>query len=301
MFLRFLRLCILLILAGTASAAAEDPSPQEAAIQNAFTAAMKVATQGPADVALRDLATVHLPDPYVFIPANEGAAIMRAFGNSTEATFYGLIFPKQADKNWFVTIDYIDSGYLKDDDAKSWKAEDLMQNIKDGTDEANKDRVERGFPPLEVVDWVERPAYDESTHRLVWSILARDRGNTTQPATINYNTYALGRRGYFSLNLVTGEDAIAEDKKNAGMLLAALDYKPGHRYGDFDVATDKVAEYGLAALIGGVAAKKLGLLAVIGLFFAKFWKVVLIGLAVAGGGFTKLTRLFRRNTTPPQA
>jgi uncharacterized membrane-anchored protein len=131
---------------------------------------------------------------------------------------------------------------------------------------------------------------------LVWSILAKDRGSDTQGATINYNTYALGRQGYFELNLVTGEAYIAEDKKHAGAILAALDYKPGERYADFNAATDRVAEYGLAALIGGFAAKKLGLLAVIGVVLVKFWKLVLIGLAIAGGGLFKLLR--RKNTTP---
>ena len=41
-----------------------------------------------------------------------------------------------------------------------------------------------------------------------------------------------------------------------------------------------MAEYGLAALVAGVAAKKLGLFAVIAAFFAKFAKVILI----AGAG-----------------
>ena len=146
-----------------------------------------------------------------------------------------------------------------------------------------------------MVGWVEKPTYDESSHRLVWSILGKDQGAPQDSeSTINYNTYALGRQGYFELNLVTGDKTIAEDKKHAGVLLAALDYKPGERYSDFNASTDRVAEYGLAALIGGVAAKKLGLLAVIGVALAKFWKVILIVVAVAGGGFA---RFFRRKGT----
>ena len=45
-------------------------------------------------------------------------------------------------------------------------------------------------------------------------------------------------------------------------LLADLDYNSGKRYEDFNASTDHIAEYGLAALIGGIAAKKLGLNAV---------------------------------------
>jgi len=126
-------------------------------------------------------------------------------------------------------------------------------------------------------------------------MLGQDRGSTTA-ATINYNTYALGRQGYFEPNLVTGEDTIAQDKKHAGTLLAALDYKPGQRYADYNASTDRLAEYGLTALIGGAAAKKLGLFAVIGVALAKFWKVILIAVALGGGAIFKL--LGRK---PPQA
>ena len=40
--------------------------------------------------------------------------------------------------------------------------------------------------------------------------------------------------------------------------VAALNFNEGKRYADFNASTDKVAEYGLAALVAGVAAKKLG-------------------------------------------
>lgn len=254
---------------------------------------MKAATHGPTDVALRDLATLRLPDPYSFVPASEAAAFMRALGNSTSESFLGLIVPKQ-DPFWFVTVNYTDSGHIADEDAKTWNADDLLQSLKDGTKIDNKERAERGITPFDVVGWVEKPAYDEATHRLVWSILGRDRGTTV--STINFNTYALGRQGYFELNLVTGEDAIAQDKKHAGVLLAALDYKLGQRYADYNASTDRLAEFGLAALVGGAAAKKLGLLAVIGVALAKFWKVILIAVALSGGVIAKF---FRRK--PPQA
>lgn len=296
MFLRYLRLCAIVLFAGISSAAAQDTSTASQEIERTYTAAMKASTQGPADVPLRELATIHLADPYSFIPAAEGAAFMRALGNSTGENFHGLVLSKNQDQYWFVTIDYVDSGHLNDDDAKSWNADELLQNIKDGTEASNKDRTERGFPALDVVGWVEKPSYDESAHQLVWSMLAKERGNASQVATINYNTYALGRQGYFELNLVTSENTIADDRKHAGAILAGLDYQPGQRYGDFNAATDRVAEYGLAALIGGIAAKKLGLFAVIGVVLAKFGKFILIGVAIAGAGLFKLFR--RKNTTP---
>jgi len=298
MIFRILRLWTILLITGISTAAAQDNAAQTAEIQRTFEAAVKAATQGPADVPLRQLATLHLPDPYSYIPVTEAAAFMRSMGNVTDENFYGLVMSKQHDQFWFVSIDYVDSGHLKDDDAKSWDADELLQNLKDGTEAGNKERAERGFPPLDVVGWIERPAYDESTHRLVWSMLVKDRSGVEQGTTVNYNTYALGRQGYFMLNLVTGEAGIANDRKHADAILAGLDYKPGERYADFDSSTDRVAEYGLAALIGGIAAKKLGLLALMGVTFVKFWKLALIGIAVAGGAVGKL---FRRKNTTPQA
>ena len=73
-------------------------------------------------------------------------------------------------------------------------------------------------------------------------------------------------------------------------LLADLDYNSGKRYEDFNSSTDHIAEYGLAALVGGIAAKKLGLIALIGAFVVKFAKVIFIGALALGAGLLKLFR-----------
>jgi len=104
---------------------------------------------------------------------------------------------------------------------------------------------------------------------------------------VNYNTYVLGREGYVSLNLITNASTVEADKPAAHELLGAVNFNDGKRYGDFNSSTDKVAAYGLAALIGGIAAKKLGLLAAIGVFVVKFAKVILVGVAAAGGAVAK--------------
>jgi uncharacterized membrane-anchored protein len=279
-----------LFAAAGSGALAEESTPVSEG-QKAWEAAMKAATNGPADVSFRDLATVHLPDAYSFVPPKEGAAFMRALGNSSDERFVGLIVPKANDQFWFVTVDYNDSGHVGDDDAKSWNADELLQSIKDGTEENNKDRISRGIAALDIKGWIERPAYDAATHRLVWSILAKERGSAADAeAVINYNTYALGREGYFELDLVTGERSIAADKPHAAKLLANLAYNEGKRYEDFKASSDRLAEFGLAALIGGVVAKKVGFFALIGVALLKFWKLALVGLAIAGGTIAKVFR-----------
>jgi uncharacterized membrane-anchored protein len=260
--------------------------------QAAWRAGGQAGTRGPADVTLIDQAVLKLPDDYFFIPKAEGARLLRALGNTVgEQTFVGLIVGAKPGNEWIVATRYIKDGYIKDDDAKNWDANELLQSLKDGTEEANKDRAVRGFAELEVLGWVEKPTYDATTHRLVWSLLSKHK-NAPDSAVkgVNYNTYALGRDGYFSLNLLTNSDSVGADKGAAHTLLAALAYNPDKRYEDFDASTDHIAAYGLAALVAGVAAKKAGLFVIIFAFAAKFAKVIALGALAVGGGIWKLFR-----------
>jgi len=273
--------------------AAQSEEAQANELKAAWVAGAMAATEGPADIALIDQATLKLPSGYDFIPKAEGARILRALGNTVfESTFVGLIVGTKPGDEWIVATRYVKEGYIKDDDAKHWDADDLLQNIKEGTAEANKDRHARGFPELEVLGWVEKPAYDSATHRLVWSLLSKQKDEPDAAEKgVNYNTYALGREGYFSLNLLTSSSHVDTDKNAAHELLAALSYKPGKGYEDFNASTDHIAEYGIAALVGGVVAKKLGLFALIGVFLAKFAKVIGIAAIAVGGA---IWNFFRR-------
>src|SRR5246127_1652116 len=194
------------------SAFAQSSPPSEAQRQAelnaALSAANKTGTDGPRDVALIDQAVLKLPAGYLFVPKTEGLRVLHALGNAVDdpafaSSFVGLALGKHPTDGWIVVIRYIKEGYIKDDDAKNWNADELLNNIREGTDEANKDRAARGFPEVEILRWVETPAYDPITHRLVWSLLSKHKGEADPPVKgINYNTYALGRDGYFSLNLL---------------------------------------------------------------------------------------------------
>lgn len=263
---------------------------QEAEMTAAIEAARAVAKNGPADVALKDQATLKLPEGFVFIPQPQADQMMKAMGNGADTQRIGLIFPKGSDA--FVVARYFDSGYVKDEEAKDWNADELLTGVKEGTEAGNKERAELGIAPMEIVGWVQPPSYDAATHRLVWSIESKDKDEPAGAVHgINYNTYVLGREGYLSLNLVTSMDKISADRSIADTLLKATAFNSGKSYGDFNASTDKVAEYGIAALIAGVAAKKLGFLALIAAFVAKFAKI--IGIAVIGL-FPGLRRYFGR-------
>jgi uncharacterized membrane-anchored protein len=268
---------------------AADAPPQDPV----WAEAQAAATTGPTDVAIVNQATLHLPADRVFIPQPQAGKLLRAMGNPGDhSELAGLIFPKGGGE-WFATLRYIPSGYVKDGDAKEWKADDLLASYKEGTEASNEERQKMGVAPLEITGWAEVPAYEATTHRLVWAMSSKEKGAPADaPQGVNYNTYALGREGYLSLNFITDLKDLPAQKPDAKALLGALEFDPGKRYEDFNEATDHVAEYGLAALVLGVGAKKLGLLAVIFAFLAKFAKVIFI--AVLGGGAV-ITKLFKRN------
>ena len=274
-------------------AQAQGMSPDEQ--KRIFAEADKASQAGPASIALAHQAQFNLPEGHTFVPQPHAQRVLNAMGNpGSDPRLQGLIFPR-GDDQWFMTVRFEDSGYIKDDDAKEWKADDLLKSYKEGTEAANEERAKMGVPGLEILGWAQAPQYDVATHRLAWAMSSREKGAPANAEQgVNYNTYVLGREGYFTMNLVTDLKSLDTHKPAAHTMLAALNFDEGKRYADFNPSTDKVAEYGLAALVVGTAAKKIGLLATLGLFLAKFWKIALIGLAFLGG---PLLKLFRRKKT----
>lgn len=280
----------------TAVAATDDApaSPQDSPVQRAYDMAMKTAQPGPGAVKLGDQAVLNLPAGYDYIPQLQGKQLMEAMGNQVGSNFYGLILSEKL--NGFVTIDFDPAGYIKDDEAKDWDASELLKNLKEGTEAGNEERRKRGITEFEVVGWIEKPAYDTTNRRLVWSAALQDKGAApTAEQGVNYNTYLLGREGYLEMNLVTDKSHIDAEKPLAKELLAAVSFNDGKRYQDFNSSTDKVAEYGLAALVGGIAAKKLGLLAMLGVLIAKGGKLALIALIGLGAGVRKFLGRKKQN------
>ncbi len=270
-------------------------SAQNAAAQQEIEAAMKAAyaaaQEGPADVKLGDQAVVHLPESMFFVPRIQADRLMAAYGNGKDPSLLGVVMPKSDDDDWVITVNFDKAGYIKDDDAKNWNVNELLDSLRDGTEESNVERKKRGFPELVMDGWVEAPKYDSNTQRLVWSVAVKHKGEAANDnPTVNYNTYALGRDGYITLDLITQKNLVPKDKTAVLTLLDNLKYVDGKRYADFKSSADKVAGYGLGALVAGVAAKKLGLFAVIAAFLAKFAKVGILAAAALGGGLWKRFR-----------
>jgi uncharacterized membrane-anchored protein len=292
------RTAILLFVAffiGAAYAANTSPpaDPAREAENKEVSAALK---RGPADVAMRDQAVLHLPKDYAFVPQKEAAILLRRMGNFPNDRLIGLIFPSNGE-NWFIGADFDDSGYVKDDDGKDIDAAALLQNLRNATEQDNNIRREKGEKELEITGWIEPPHYDKASHHLVWSIGLKEKGtNDEAHSNVNYNTYALGRGGYISLDLVTNRATVEKDKAHVREVLSDLSFNQGKRYEDFNVKTDKIAEFGLLALIGGLAVKKLGLLALAAAFLVKGAKLIAVACVAVLAG---VRRFFGRGKAKP--
>jgi uncharacterized membrane-anchored protein len=270
---------------GDAKDAKEEPSPWQ---------------PGPANIDLGHDLTMSLPAEHAFLPPALASKLLEKMGNFHNENLLGIVASKQDDADWFVTLRYEDEGYVKDDEKID--ADELLSSIKEGTEEANKERVEKGFKPIKIDGWSDPPQYDRSVHHLVWALdLSDDEGKS-----VNYNTRILGRHGYVSINLVTDPAKLAQYKPQATQLLVATTFTPGSRYEDFDKKSDKMAEYGLAGLVLGGAGLAAAKLVKIGLI-AKFGKVILAAL-IAGkkaiilafaGAAAFIKKLFSRKPAMP--
>ncbi|MFL6695665.1 MAG: DUF2167 domain-containing protein [Vitreoscilla sp.] len=257
----------------------------------------RVAVKGPADVPLFDQAVLHVPAGEIFVPQPQADQLLGLFGNpGSNPDMPGLILPRDPKATWFMPVRFQATGFIKDDDASTWNADEMLQSLEAGTDEQNRDRAQAGAPVLPVVGWSEPPHYDPATRRLAWALTSRPVGaKDDDPLLVNYNTYALGRDGYFTMNLVAALADLPALKPVAERQLAALEYNAGKRYADFDARSDRVAAAGLSSLIVGTSRPRPGFVPLARAFAVQYMAAILLVPAVLlAAGVMFLRRQSRR-------
>lgn len=241
--------------------------------------------RGPAMGNLGEIAKVSIPSGYVFAGANDTLLLMEAMKNPTSGSELGFLSPETL--RWYLVFEFSDIGYVKDDEKNSLDNDAMLKAIKDGTDKSNEERKKRGWPLFTVIGWEQPPRYNPITHNLEWAI----RGESEGKPVINYNTRLLGRKGVMVITLVADPEDITAAMDQSKKLMDNFAYKEGNKYAEFTQG-DKVAKYGLTALVvGGAAAvaAKAGI-------FKWLWKIlVVVFLAVVG--FIK--KLFSGKTNRP--
>jgi len=251
-------------------------------------------TDGPVKVRLGDIAELNLPAGYRFTGKEGTVKFLELTGNPPGGSELGTIVPVSStdDKDsefWFVIFEFHDVGYVKDTDHDKLDADALLKTIREGTEEANKEREKHGWIPYHVKSWYKPPYYDTATKNLTWATTGYSTLQGKQEDSVNYSVRLLGRRGTMNAELVLEPNLVNTVLPKFDTLLAGYSYLPGSSYSDFR-AGDKVAEYGLAALIGGGAtavALKTGLL-------AKFWKLIVAGFAAIAAFLKRAWNYFKK-------
>lgn len=242
-------------------------------------------------------ATIHTGTTLRYLDAaGAKTVIVDLWGNPPQAAedVLGLIMPVgtdlQADSSWGVVVTEARDGHVSDSDAAKTDYASLMRDLQKSTREHNKERVAAGFGEVELIGWADTPRYDATTHKMYWAKELAFKENATDTAishTLNYAVRVLGRDNVLELNAVAGMTELPQVQRGMQGVLQQVSFNPGHRYEDFNASTDKLAQYGVAALVGGVVAKKVGLLAVVLLFLKKGWILVVGALGI-------LSRRFKR-------
>ncbi|MDH5767317.1 MAG: DUF2167 domain-containing protein [Gammaproteobacteria bacterium] len=239
-----------------------------------------------------NVATLNVPENFYYLnPKDSETILVDAWGNppGAAAELLGMLLPVEPSPfeadGWAVTIEYIDDGYVSDEDAGDINYDDLLEQMQDETRASSKERVQQGYEEIELVGWAARPFYDQNSHKLYW---AKELKFGDSPVnTLNYSIRVLGRKGVLVLNFIAdiNQKAVIDSKMDT--VLALANFNQGMRYEDFNPDMDKVAAYGIGALVAGKVLAKTGLIAAALIFLKKFGIVIVIGIAALAGRFFK--------------
>ena len=221
----------------------------------------------------------------MFLDAPNTRRFLELAGNPPRDGHY-LFAP--ANLKWFAVFSFNPSGYVKDDEKID--ADALLKSMKESDGSGNEERKRLGMDAIFTDGWAVPPHYDTQSKRLEWGVrLTTARGESNA----NYTSRLLGRSGVMSAVLVADLNTLSADTQEFKTALQKFNFVSGEKYSEFKEG-DKIAQYGLAALIlGGAAAvaTKKGFWAVIGGFLAAFWKVLAAAVVAA---FVGLGKLFSR-------
>jgi uncharacterized membrane-anchored protein len=283
------RLAAALLAALLCAPAFADELPADKAAQLQFLRSLQYKT---GDVPLTDAgATLHVREGFQFLGHDDARKVLEQYwGNPPDDSVLGLLVPDAAgldsDHSWAVVVTYADEGHVDDEDAAKVDYDEVMQEMKEASADENAARKEQGYSEVDIVGWAQPPRYDAATKRIYW---ARELDFKDAPThTLNYDIRVLGREGYLSMNAVAAMPDLAMVTDGMQRVLPMAEFDAGHRYADFKPGTDKVAAYGLAALVGGGIAAKAGLFAKLGVFLLAFKKAILVGLVAVGAAIKKI-------------
>jgi uncharacterized membrane-anchored protein len=277
---------------GEAPGAATD----EAAPQDSEAAKFLGSLQwivGPGTAKIGNQAALKVPEGARFVGAADTRKMLEMMHNPTNGSELGLLTNNQLD--WFVIFEFEDIGYVKDADKEKLDGQAILESLREGNEAGNEERKKRGWSPITIVGWHTVPFYNKETNNLEWCIKGASEGHDI----VNYNTRILGRGGVMSANLLVAPEELDTTLPNIKAILKGFSYSEGQKYSEWK-SGDKIAKYGLSALVVGGAvgvAAKLGLLGKLAASLGKLWKFVIMGFIGIGAALKGL--IFGKKKEPP--
>lgn len=280
----------------TTIARADDPLPADHPIVQLDTKLERKTGDIP---LLKGKAVMHVPETFGYVDPKQADEVLQAWGNPPSPDTEGMLVPAGTHiydpDNWAVIISFTDDGHVADDDAAETDWDELLGQMKEQADANSKDRVANGMEAVRLVGWAEPPHYDATAHKLYW---AKDLEFGGADHTVNYAVRVLGRTGVLEFNAVAGLDALGAIKAPMEQITAFSEFSEGNRYADYNASTDKLATYGVAALVAGGLAAKGGLFkGLIALLIAGKKLILVAAVALLGG----IKQLFGRKKEEPPA
>jgi uncharacterized membrane-anchored protein len=249
---------------------------------------------GPMVADLGGVGKIEVPKGMQFADGAGARRLLELNQNPPSGNEVGVMMPvsKPGAQNagWIMLFEFHEVGYVSDSDKSSIDANAILESLKKGTEEANETRKKNGWTPFHVTGWEKQPFYDERTHNLTWAIDGKEDGAKPGDTTVNYSVRILGRRGEMAIDLVLGPEQLPTAVPTFNSLLDGFSYTSGNRYAEF-MKGDKVAGYGLTALIAGgaaAAAVKTGLFAKFLALLAAMWKLIAVAFAAIASRFRML-------------
>lgn len=253
------------------------------------------------DGQLGGIAKIAIPEGFRFTGGSGASQVVQLYGNLPMPNASGMLTTEGFGP--LIIFTYKDEGHVPDEEKDTIDADALLESIREGMEASNEVRKERGLDQLEIRGWALPPRYSEKTNTLEWALLIGDLGGKG-PASVNYETRMLGRTGVMEVQLVCSPDNFEPLLAEFQTIMKGFDYVEGQRYAEFRQG-DRVAKYGLTALVAGtgvVAATKLGLFGKLGVLFAKMGKLVIVAVIAVLAGLKKLfSSIFGGRHQPPSA
>ncbi|MFK7888252.1 MAG: DUF2167 domain-containing protein [Gammaproteobacteria bacterium] len=239
-------------------------------------------------------ATLNVPESYYYLNAADTATVLEdVWGNPPGGTTLGMLMPEKYtpfdSDSWAVTIEYVEDGYVSDADAHEINYDKLLKQMQKETRAASKQRDAAGYGTVELLGWAESPYYSSTDKHMYW---AKELVFNDEDKVLNYDIRTLGRKGVLSMTFIAATEQLSEINTARDEILAMAAFNDGFRYEDYNPDTDKLAAYGLGALVAGAVAKKTGLLVAALVFLKKFGVFILVGIAAL---FGKIKGMFTGN------